>query len=170
MRKPTKWRLPHNASTMFHPFSFRVPYIFRRMMSRKLVQHNFVWIPFAGGIFSALCPKVDVLGTISFTDNTAVLDGGAISLTDPVEFYVLGSSFSSNQAGSGGAVSLSATEPTAGGFERCVFDTNLASNGGALYLSTGDTSDTAVPNFVQDSVFRNNVAGETSPIYRPMLR
>lgn len=114
----------------------------------------------SGGMFFASCPKVDVRGTISFTDNKSVLDGGAISLTDPIEFYITDTSFSSNQAGSGGAVSLSATEPTTGGFERCVFDRNLASNGGALYLITGDTSDTAAPNFVLGSVFRNNVAGE----------
>lgn len=99
----------------------------------------------------------------SFVENSAVLDGGAISLTDPIEVYIVGASFVSNQALFGGAVSLASTIPTTGGLQRCRFETNDASNGGALYLSTAGTSDTGLPLFVEDSVFRHNIAGESPP-------
>ena len=100
-----------------------------------------------------------------FTNNAAVLDGGAISLTDPFDFYIVGISFDLNEAESGGAVALMTTEPTTGGFERCRFDSNEALNGGALFLTTSDAGGTKKPKFVQDSVFRHNVARESSPIY-----
>lgn len=96
-------------------------------------------------------------------ENAAVLDGGAISLTDPIEVYIIGATFCSNQALFGGAVSLASTIPTTGGVQSCRFETNDASNGGALYLSTGGTSDTGLPIFVEDSVFRHNIAGESPP-------
>lgn len=115
-------------------------------------------------MFSAICPEFRLLGTMSFTKNAAVLDGGAISLTDPVDFYMVGTSFDSNEAESGGAVALTTTEPTTGGFERCRFDSNEAMNGGAVFFSTSDTRGTEKPNFVQDSVFRHNVARESSRI------
>lgn len=129
---------------------------------------TFVLYASSGGVFSAICPKVNILGMVSFTENTAVLDGGAISLTDPAEFYIGGTYFSANKAESGGAVSLTATEPTKGGFERCRFDSNEALNGGALHFTTGDTGGTEKPSFVQDSVFRRNVARESSSICRTL--
>lgn len=126
--------------------------------------NTFARFPYSGGVFSALCPQVHLIGMISFMENTAVLDGGAISLTDPNDFHVLGTSFLSNKAGSGGAVSLATTGPTTGGFDRCRFDSNDASDGGALYLNTADSGDTENPTFIRDSVFRNNLAGEGSQI------
>lgn len=50
---------------------------------------------------------------------------------------------------------------TTGLFERCHFDRNNASTGGALYVSAGGTSDTQLSTFVQDSLFRHNVARES---------
>ena len=48
-----------------------------------------------------------------------------------------------------------------GGVEDCWFDGNDGTNEGDLYLSTGDTGESDERRFVQDSVFVNNVAGES---------
>ena len=117
----------------------------------------------SGGIYSSLSLKFEVAGDISFVENTAVLDGGAISLTDPIDVDIISASFASNEAAFGGAVSMTSAIGTTVWFERCRFESNDASNGGALYLINGGTSDAEASNLVQDSVFRRNVAGESPP-------
>lgn len=119
----------------------------------------------SGGIFSALSPKFRVLGMVNFEENAVVLDGGAISLTDPTVFDIHGTSFVSNEAVFGGAVSMTSTTKTTGSLEFCRFDGNDASNGGALYLSTGGTGETERSTLVQDSIFLHNVARECSRRY-----
>lgn len=114
-----------------------------------------------GGIFAAQCDHIQVLGPNSFSKNTAKFYGGAISLSDPVKFNINGARFESNSGASGGAVSVKSTEGTTGGFADCWFDSNDASNGGALHLSTGYTGESENRRFVGDSVFVNNVAGES---------
>ena len=100
-----------------------------------------------------------------FFRNAVRFYGGAISLSDPKHFNIVGATFESNKGASGGAVAITSTEGTAGGFERCRFDSNDAKNGGALHLSTGpadDTDETENVRFVKDSVFLHNVAGKRS--------
>lgn len=120
---------------------------------------------FSGAVHASASTKTEVVGMISFVENTAILDGGAISLEDPTEVEIIGALFVSNEAAFGGAVSVRSAVRTTGWFERCRFDSSNASNGGALYLSTGGTNATESSIIVQDSAFLHNVAGE-SPIER----
>lgn len=96
-------------------------------------------------------------GTISFIDNTALVDGGAILLTNPDEVFIRDVEFSSNEAMFGGAVSLtSSAAESPVEFELCQFQSNNASRGGALYLN-GEGQ-----GMIRDSGFYDNVAGENS--------
>ena len=117
------------------------------------------------GIFSSLSPHFELLGNVLFVGNNAVFYGGAISLTDPIEFHIIGTRFESNTGTSGGAVSVAATRATTGGFKRCRFDGNVAVNGGALFLSADDTGVLDNARGVQGSVFVHNTAGERSSTY-----
>lgn len=96
------------------------------------------------------------MGTISFLENTAFIDGGAIVLTHPVKAVIMDVSFDSNQAIFGGALSLTSTSGSLVEIESCHFEGNNASNGGALYNRGQGQS------FVKGSVFYRNVAGEIS--------
>lgn len=116
---------------------------------------------FFGAIFSSLSTNLEVAGMISFVENTAVLDGGALSLADPTEVDIISTSFLSNKASFGGTVSVTSGRRIAGRFERCRFVSNEASNGGALYLSTGGTNAAEKSTIIQDSGFQYNVAGES---------
>lgn len=119
----------------------------------------------SGGIYSVLCPNFEILGMTSFFRNTVHFYGGAISLSDPQHFNIVGATFESNGGASGGAVAITSREGKAGGLERCRFDSNYAKNGGALYFDTGPVDDadlTENVRFVKDSVFLHNVAGERS--------
>lgn len=116
---------------------------------------------YTGGIFASFSPSIGILGTVSFVGNQATFYGGAISLTDPAEFYFIGTRFELNTASSGGAVSVTPTQATAGGFQDCQFEGNVASYGGALFLSTDDTSVPEKPRFIKDSAFLHNTAGES---------
>lgn len=116
---------------------------------------------FSGAIFSSLSPNFVVGGTISFSGNNANFFGGAISLTDPSDVYITGTTFEFNTGTSGGAVSLTSTKASTGGFERCRFDSNNGSNGGALYLSTDNTIEFKNARFVDGSVFLHNAAGKS---------
>lgn len=117
---------------------------------------------YPGGISSTLSSIFEILGKISFSRNDATFFGGAISLTDPSELYIADTSFESNRGTSGGAVYLTSTVATTGGFERCRFTGNNASSGGAAYFSTNFTAEPRQARFVQDSVFLLNDAGERS--------
>lgn len=81
-------------------------------------------------------------------------------MTDPAEIRIVGATFESNRGTSGGAVYLTSTIGTTGGFEHCRFDGNEGTDGGALYVDTGDSGETQNTTFVQDSVFLNNAACE----------
>ena len=116
---------------------------------------------YTGGIFSAQSSEFELLGMTSFLENQAKFFGGGISLTDPVQVNIVDATFKSNIGTSGGAASLTSTESTSGGFDQCRFDSNHASNGGALYLSTGAPDATEGSRFVRDSIFHNNIAGES---------
>lgn len=135
--------------------SIRNPLLRRSKLSLSHLAH------YTGAIFSALSPNFEVHGVTSFVANQAKFYGGAISLTDPVHINIIDATFESNTATSGGAVSLTSTEGTSGGYENCRFGSNDASNGGALYLSTGGTGEVGGLSFVQHSAFHNNVAGES---------
>ena len=82
-----------------------------------------------------------------------------MSLNDPYVFNISGGTFTLDEAQSGGAVSLSATEDTTGTFQSSEFVDNNALYGGALYLSSGggDVS-------IQQSDFYYNIAGECSSL------
>lgn len=81
-------------------------------------------------------------------------------MADPAEFSIVGATFESNRGTSGGAVFFASIIGTTGGFEFCLFDGNDGTNGGALYVETVDAGDSRKTNFVRDSVFLNNSAGE----------
>lgn len=116
---------------------------------------------YAGAIYATLCPSFALLGNMSIFGNYAKFYGGAISLTDPSEIYLIGITFQSNRGTSGGAVYLASDVETTGGFGGCRFvDNNATTNGGALFLSTNATSEPEMARFVEDSVFFNNAAGE----------
>lgn len=94
--------------------------------------------------------------TISFIDNTALDFGGAISVANPVKLNISYVRFAFNEAESGGAVVVTSTAKATTDFQRCRFEYNKATSGGGLYSSGEGQS------FLQGSVFRYNVAGETS--------
>lgn len=95
-------------------------------------------------------------GMISFDENVAHVDGGAIWAMDPTGIDIRGAAFYSNKAAfGGGAVSLTSTEWVLGEFQDCQFDGNSASHGGALHLNAADGE-----MFVRSSSFHHNVAGE----------
>lgn len=97
------------------------------------------------------------IDTISFVENTAADYGGAISISvaNPVKLNFSDASFAFNQAVSGGAVALTSTIWETAEFQRCRFEYNNATRGGGLFLS-GEGH-----RFLQGSLFRYNVAGET---------
>ena len=77
-------------------------------------------------------------------------------ITEPhVLFNIRGVTFMSNEALSGGAVSLTSLGEIMGAFHCCHFSNNKASFGGALYLSLSEGNVS-----VSGSNFRFNVAGE----------
>ena len=82
-----------------------------------------------------------------------------MSLNDPYVFNISGGTFTLDEAQSGGAVSLSATEDTTARFQSSAFIDNNALYGGALYLSSGGGH---VSN--QQSEFYYNIAGECSSL------
>ena len=96
-------------------------------------------------------------GTVSFLENTAIIDGGAIQLTYPAQTFIADVNFGSNQGMFGGAVALKSTAESSVELEWCQFESNNASRGGALYF-IGEGR-----NFIRDSRFYQNVAGENSP-------
>lgn len=80
-------------------------------------------------------------------------------LTDPDIFKISDATFILNEAVSGGALSLVATEETTGMMHACQFENNKASYGGALYLSSGEGKVS-----IHRSNFSTNIAGESSSI------
>ena len=103
------------------------------------------------------------MGTISFFENTALFDGGAIVLMYPTKAVIKGVSFDSNRAIFGGAVSLTSTTESSVELELCRFESNNASRGGALYISGEGQS------FIRHSGFYRNVAGENSSTRVPSV-
>ena len=96
------------------------------------------------------------MGTVSFRENTALIDGGAIQFTYPVQTVIRDVFFGSNQGMFGGAVALLSNTESSVELELCQFGGNNASRGGALYFVGEGKS------FIRDSRFYQNVAGENS--------
>lgn len=93
--------------------------------------------------------------TITFIDNRALDNGGAISSVNPSELSISDTLFVLNTAKSGGAVRLASTSRSTAIFQRCRFESNNGTRGGALRF------DGEGQRIIQDSSFRRNVAGET---------
>lgn len=90
--------------------------------------------------------------------NRAQAGGGAISMVKPTEVRLANSTFMSNTAKFGGAISLDSPSYIRRVYETCVFKNNLATDGGALHVY-GD----AGLDYVAHSVFRGNYASKSYP-------
>lgn len=104
------------------------------------------------------CPVAycaDLTGTIAFIDNSALDNGGAVSIVNPVMLHMGDAIFAFNSANSGGAVRLTSTSGAITDFERCRFEGNFGQLGGALRLDGEGHS------VIRDSLFLRNIVGET---------
>lgn len=111
----------------------------------------------SGGFYSTDSDTVNISGKVSFVENFAFTDGGAISINVGGDVFVEGATFILNEAAAGGASSIVATDQDIFldiYFRWCTFDNNTATEGGALYLFNSAQSVE-----VHESVFRNNTAG-----------
>lgn len=89
-----------------------------------------------------------------FDKNQASVDGGAMYIVNPTGLRITDAAFTSNVAGSGGAVHMAAAEDRKTEFIGCNFKGNKAFDGGALYFSISMGDDA-----IQNSTFVGNLAG-----------
>ena len=114
---------------------------------------------FSGGMYSAQIFHISTPINIRFVNNSAVVDAGAMFVTDPVEFNLSGLTFTSNEAVSGGAVKFESSDASNGEINECLFDNNSALLGAGMYLSPGEGRVS-----VHNSTFSYNIAGENPQI------
>ena len=112
----------------------------------------------AGGVYTTE-GNLTFKDNIRFTRNVAEFDGGAIAMIAPDEVNMTGSTFTSNTARLGGAVSLTSLIHNQRTFQNCMFVNNSATDGGAMYLY-GD----AGVDVVAESLFHDNYASKCPPI------
>lgn len=110
----------------------------------------------AGSLYSRVDSKLGHIGSVSFIENEATEKGGAIYLSGNVGVQARHATYSSNNAGLGGAIFVVLAEDQRTEFTTCLFEGNQATDGGAVYLYTG----TGVDIFT-DCVFRDNFASES---------
>ena len=95
---------------------------------------------------------------ISFIENTAFIDGGAVLITTPDNCFVSDVAFTANEAMFGGAVSLTSSALSSVEFQFCRFESNDALSGGGAIYSYGNGW-----SFIRGSLFNQNNAGENAP-------
>lgn len=111
----------------------------------------------AGGVYAAN-GNLTFKGNTRFARNVAEFDGGAIAMVAPDQVNMSGSTFVSNEARLGGALSLTSLIHKQRIYHNCTFVNNTAIDGGAMYLY-GD----AGVDSVTGSLFRDNYASKRHP-------
>lgn len=119
---------------------------------------------FSGGLSSKGGGTVNIAEGVSFSGNSAAVNGGTMSIDSLNALDIVGATFTLNEASSGGAVWVIATINDAYRFVLAgTSEANSATDGGALYLFNSET----VVDIGWDGppIFRDNVAGNNKTLY-----